>query len=224
MRIFLDTANAEQIRRGVATGCVSGATTNPTIIAREGKPFERCMADIVAVDPNLTILVEAIGPGIESLVAEARTLAKLARGIVVKLPMTAEGLAAVRLLSDTGIRTTVTLVFSLTQAIAAACAGATFVAPFVGRLDDIGADGVELVRSIRQTYSIQKVTTGIIAASIRASRAVGELFAAGADVVTMPYGVFESMLAHPLTEAGLRKFAEDWRTVTRASDPTLVRR
>jgi transaldolase len=219
MRIFLDTANVEQIRRGVATGCVSGVTTNPTIIAREGKPFEHCIGEIAAIDARLTILAEAMGPDANHLISEARSIAALAPDIVVKLPMTPDGLAAARYLESAGIRTAVTLIFSPTQAIAASCAGAAFIAPFVGRLDDTGTDGVELVRAIHDTFAAQGVTTRIVAASIRTPKAVGDLFAAGANVVTMPFGVFESMLVHPLTEAGLAKFTEDWQRVSTSIHP-----
>ena len=213
MQIFLDTANAEQIARGVATGCVAGVTTNPTIIAREKKSLSRCVQDIVAVDPELVILLEAMATGVDEIVREARELSGLAGHVVVKLPMTAEGLSAARRLSQEGIRTTVTLVFSLNQAVAAACAGADFVAPFVGRLDDINADGLGLVRSIKQTFTTHQVKTQVIGASVRTPQMVADLFAVGCDVVTMPEGILAAMLRHPLTDAGLKKFSEDWKTV-----------
>jgi transaldolase len=213
MRIFLDTANANEIEKGVAAGCVQGVTTNPSIIAREKKPFRQCVADIVAVDPGLTLLMEVVSMDTERQVADARELAALAANAVIKLPMTPNGLAAARTLSTEGIRTTITLVFSLNQAIAASNAGADYVAPFVGRLDDIDAGGLGLVHSIKQTFSVQGVSTQVIAASIRTPQSVGELFTAGCDVVTMPYSVLEKMLLHPLTDAGLKKFEEDWKTV-----------
>ena len=213
MQIFLDTANTVEIEKGVASGCVHGVTTNPTIISREKKPLRECIADITAIDPDLTVLIEAVSADAPALVAEAAGLAALARNAVIKLPMTPNGLAAARVLSKEGIRTTVTLVFSLNQAIAASCAGANFVAPFVGRLDDINVDGIGLVRSIKQTFCAQQVDTKIIAASIRTPQSVGDLFAVGCDVVTMPYAVMEKMLLHPLTEAGLKKFDEDWKKV-----------
>ncbi len=213
MNVFLDTANAEEIAKGVATGCVRGVTTNPTIISRENKSLEECIADIVAIDPELTVLIEAVSPGRDALVAEAMELAKLAENAVIKLPMNIDGLAAANVLSSENVRTTITLVFSLNQAIVASCAGANFVAPFVGRLDDINADGLALVRSMKQVFRDHAVETKIIAASLRTPQSVAELFAAGADVVTMPGTILEKMLHHPLTEAGLRKFDDDWKKV-----------
>ena len=213
MKIYLDTANTDDIRKGVALGCVSGVTTNPSIIAREKKSFARCISDIATIDPGFTILVEAVSEGKEEMIAEAEKLAKSADHVVIKLPMTGAGLAACKVLSSAGIRVTMTLVFSLNQAILASNAGASFVAPFVGRLDDVNADGLGLVRSIRNTFAVHQVDTGIIAASLRTPQAVAELFAAGCDIVTMPYAVLEQMLSHPLTDAGLKRFAEDWKKV-----------
>ena len=213
MRIFLDTANVEQIEWALAAGCLSGVTTNPTIIAREQKSLSQCISDIVAIDPSLTLLIEAVSAQAQDLAAEARELTRLAPNAVIKLPMTYEGLAAIRILSPDGIRTAVTLVFSLNQAVAASCAGADYVAPFVGRLDDINADGVEVVRSIKEAFHAHGVSTQVIAASVRTPQRVGELFAAGADVVTMPASILRVMLKHPLTDAGLARFAEDWSKV-----------
>ncbi|MHB0913165.1 MAG: fructose-6-phosphate aldolase [Armatimonadota bacterium] len=213
MKIYLDTANVEEIKKGVALGCVSGVTTNPSIIAREKKSFAECIADIAAIDPELTILVEAVSETRDELVAEAKELVKAAKNIVIKLPMTATGLAACKVLSSEGIRVTMTLIFSLNQAVLASNAGAEFVAPFVGRLDDINSDGLALVQSIKETFDIQGIETKTIAASIRTPQSVADLFAAGCDVVTMPGSVLQSMLKHPLTDAGLAKFAEDWAKV-----------
>lgn len=213
MQIYLDTANVDDISKGVATGCIAGVTTNPTIISRENKPLRQCIADIVSIDPQLTILIEAVSAATGDMVSESRELVKMADNVIIKLPMTANGLAAAKVLSQEGIRTTVTLVFSVNQAIAASCAGANHVAPFIGRLDDIGADGLQLVRSIKQLFRSHEVNTKVISASVRSPQSVCELFAAGSDVVTMPYGVFEKLLKHPLTESGLKKFDEDWRKV-----------
>jgi transaldolase len=213
MQIFLDTAHVADIAQGAATGCITGVTTNPTIVSREGKPLRQCIRDIAAVDPGLTILVEAVSAAPDDLVAEAHRLVELAPSVVIKLPMGIAGLAAARRLSREGIRTTITLVFSLAQAVACSCAGADYVAPFVGRLDDINARGIDLVRSIRETFRIQGAATRIIAASVRSVQSVTELFQAGCDVVTMPYAVFQKMLEHPLTEAGLRQFEKDWKSV-----------
>jgi transaldolase len=213
MEIFLDTANVEEIKRGVQTGAVTGVTTNPSIIAREKIPFDRCIGDILAVDPALTVLVEVVSEGTREMINEARTLAKLSPNLVIKIPMIPAGLAAVKVLSKEKIRTTVTLVFSVNQAITASCAGADYVAPFVGRLDDINADGVGLVRSIKKTFEVQNVKTRIVSASIRTPQSAAELFNGGCDIVTMPGKILFAMMEHPLTEAGLEKFKEDWKTV-----------
>jgi len=216
MQIFLDTANVEEIKEGVATGVVRGVTTNPTIISRENKPFDQCIRDILAIDPTLTVLVEVLAANTEGMIEEARTFARTyGDTIVVKIPMTAPGLAAVNVLSQEKVPTAVTLVFSLNQAIAASCAGADYAAAFVGRLDDINADGVGLIRSIRRTFDAQRAATKILAASLRTPQAVSELFAAGCDVVTMPGKILSAMFNHPLTEAGLQKFHEDWQRVPR---------
>jgi len=213
MRIFLDTANIEEIKRCIGTGSISGVTTNPSIISREKKPLKRCVDDIKNINSDLTILVEAISNDSAGMAGEAREFAKMGTDIVVKLPMTPEGLKATRILSKEGISTAVTLVFSLNQAIAASCAGANYVAPFVGRLDDINMDGLFLVSSIKDTFTIQGAKTKVIAASIRTPQSVSMLFKVGCDIVTMPGSVFEAMLVHPLTDAGLKKFEEDWRKV-----------
>ena len=213
MQLFLDTANVEEIKKAVATGIVSGVTTNPSIISRENKPFDKCITDILAVDPNLTVLVEVIATNIEGMIEEAREFSKTYDNIVVKIPMTAEGMAAVKVLSQEKIQTAATLVFSLNQAIAASCAGADYVALFVGRMDDINTDGIEVVRSVKKTFEIQNAETKIIAASLRTPQKVAELFSAGCDIVTMPGKIFQAMFNHPLTEAGLKKFMEDWQKV-----------
>ncbi len=213
MNIFLDTANSEEIRKGVATGVVTGVTTNPSIIARENKPFKKCVEDILAINPDLTILLEVIATDTESINKEARELFQFSKNIIIKIPMIEQGLASVKLLTQDGIKTTVTLVFSVNQAIAAACSGADYVAPFVGRLDDINSSGVDLVSDIRLLFDAQKINTKIIAASIRSPQTVAELFLAGCDVVTMPGTILQAMLKHPLTDSGLQKFMEDWNKV-----------
>lgn len=213
MRIFLDTANVDEIRKGYASGCVSGVTTNPTIISREGKSFDECIKDIVSIDNETTLLMEVVAKDTQGMISEALKLAKLVKNAVVKIPMTPEGLAAVKELSARDISTCVTMVFSINQAIAASCAGAGYVAPFVGRLDDINSNGLELVKNIKKTFDIQKVETRIIAASLRTAQTVSDLFANGCDIVTMPGKILDSMLRHSLTEAGLAKFDEDWKRV-----------
>jgi len=211
MKIYLDTANTEEIKKGMAFGCISGITTNPSIISHENKSLTQCIYDIVAIDPNLTILVEAVS---EDLIQEAKDLTSLAQNIVVKLPMTSNGLAACKILSSEGIRVTLTLVFSLNQAILASIVGAEFVAPFVGRLDDINSNGLELVKSIKNTFTTQNVDTKIIAASIRTPQPIADLFACGCDIVTMPYKMLELMPKHPLTDTGLNIFAEAQKLYT----------
>ena len=176
MKIFLDTANVEEIQEGAATGVVSGVTTNPTIISRENKPFAKCIDDILAIDPGLTVLVEVIAPDTKGMITEARKLSQIADTIVVKIPMTAPGMAAVKVLSQEAISTAATLVFSVNQAITASCAN-------------------------------------VIAASIRTPQSVGDLFSEGCDIVTMPGKIFHAMFNHPLTDAGLKQFMEDWRKV-----------
>lgn len=213
MKIFLDTANTEEICRCLRTGCISGVTTNPSIISREAKPLKKCIGDIKQIGPDLTVLVEAVSKEAEGMIEEAREYVGYGSGIVIKLPMTDEGLKATRVLSREGINIAVTLVFSLNQAIAAACAGAAYVAPFVGRLDDIDMDGVLLVSQIKRVFSIQGSETKVIAASIRTPQSVSMLFEEGCDIVTMPGKIFEAMLKHPLTDAGLKKFEEDWMKV-----------
>jgi transaldolase len=213
VRIFLDTANIEEIKRCIGTGSISGVTTNPSIISRENKPLEKCIEDIKNINSDITVLVEAISKNSDGMVKEARGFTKMGSNIVVKLPMTSEGLEATKILSKEGISIAVTLVFSVNQAIAASCAGADYVAPFVGRLDDINSDGLSLVSSIKKTFNVQAADTRVIAASIRTPQSVSMLFREGCDIVTMPGSVFEAMLKHPLTDAGLKKFEEDWKKV-----------
>jgi len=213
MQIFLDTANVDEIKKGIATGIATGVTTNPSIIARENKPFDKCVEDILAIDPNLTILVEVIAADTDGMIEEAREFAKISENVVVKIPMTEPGLAAVKVLSQEGIKTTVTLVFSVNQAIAAACAGVDYVAPFVGRLDDINSNGVGLVAEIKSVFDAQGISTKILAASIRTPQSVTDLFAVGCDIITMPGKILHAMFNHPLTDSGLKKFMEDWKKV-----------
>ena len=213
MQLYLDTANAEKISHAIETGCIRGVTTNPSIISRENKPFMECVQEIIEIDKKLTILLEVVSSETKKMVEEAKKLAKIGDQIVIKLPATEAGLAAVFELSKIGIPTTVTLVFSINQAIASACSGATYVAPFIGRLEDISSDGIQLVNDIREVFSRHSVKTKIIAASIRSPKKVSELFLAGADIVTMPYNVFLQMLKHPLTDKGLEKFEQDWAKV-----------
>jgi len=209
MEIFLDTANVKEIKNCIESGCIKGITTNPTIISREKKTLSRCISDIRNVAGDLLILVEVISDLSSEMVKEAREYVKMGPEMIIKLPMTKEGLEAAGILAKENIRTAVTLVFSLSQAIAASCAGADYVAPFIGRIEDAGFDGLDLIRSIRKTFDNCGAKTKIIGASIRSPRTAAQLFESGCDIVTVPGKVFEAMLVHPLTDKGLEKFKID---------------
>lgn len=211
MKFFLDTANLDEIRRIASMGILDGVTTNPSLIAKEsGKPFEQIIQEICAiVDGPISaevISLEAVG-----MLEEGRKLAKIHRNVVVKVPLTAEGLKAAKAFKAEGIRTNVTLCFSATQALMAAKAGATYVSPFVGRLDDIGLDGMELIREIVAIYENYGYDTQVLAASIRQPRHVTDSALAGAHVATIPTKVFDQMLKHPLTDKGIEGFLADWK-------------
>lgn len=212
MQLFLDTANIDEIKAANALGVISGVTTNPSLIAKEGRVFEDVVKEITGIVDG-PISAEVISPQAEAMVSEALELAAIHPNIVIKIPMTAEGLKAVKDLAARGIKTNVTLIFSSAQALLAARAGASFVSPFVGRLDDIGEDGIALVEDIAQIFSLHGIDTRIIAASIRSSKHVLEAARAGADIATVPYKVLTQMLKHPLTDAGIEKFLKDWESV-----------
>ncbi|MBE3587365.1 MAG: fructose-6-phosphate aldolase [Thermoanaerobacteraceae bacterium] len=209
MQLFLDTANVEEIEKACALGVISGVTTNPSLIAREGRDFVQVVREITAIVDG-PISAEAVSTRAEDMISEARTLAAIHPNIVVKIPMTAEGLKAVRALAARGIKTNVTLVFSANQALLAALAGATYVSPFVGRLDDIGHDGMALVGDIMDIYRNYNFQTRVIAASIRHPLHVIMAARAGAHIATIPYKVLMQMLQHPLTDLGMEKFLADW--------------
>ncbi|SHH22828.1 fructose-6-phosphate aldolase [Thermosipho atlanticus] len=209
MKIFLDTANIEQIKKGVEWGIVDGVTTNPTLIAKEGKPFEETIKEICQIVQG-PVSAEVISLDWEGMVKEARKLAKIDEHVVVKIPMTPDGIKAVKILSSEGIKTNVTLVFSANQALFAAKAGATYVSPFVGRLDDIANDGVKLLEEILNIYANYGFETEIIAASIRHPMHVLEAALIGVDIATVPFNVLEKMFVHSLTDSGIKKFLEDW--------------
>ena len=213
MQLFVDTANREDVEKALTYGCITGITTNPTIISRENKPLEQCVEAIIKLDPSLTILLEGVSTELDSLVAEGRKLASYSEHAVVKVPATPVGLAACRRLAEASIPVCVTLVFSVNQAIMAACAGAAWVAPFIGRLDDNGTDGIRRIGEIRRVFSQQNVTCKIIAASIRNAVSVAKAFEAGADAVTLPAKLLEPLLHHELTTQGLAKFEADWQNV-----------
>ena len=209
MKIFIDTANIEEIKSAAVLGYVDGVTTNPSLIAKEGRRFEDVIEEIVGIVDG-PISAEVTSPEADEMVKQAVELAKIHKNIVIKIPVCKEGLKAVSVHSKMGVRTNVTLVFSATQALLAARAGASYVSPFVGRLNDIGADGSELVSDIAEIFSIHGIETEIIAASIRSPEDVVLAAKAGSDIATIPYKVLCQMLKHPLTDKGVEKFNEDW--------------
>lgn len=212
MRLFIDTANIEEIKAANDLGVIAGVTTNPSLIAREGRNFEEVVREICAIVDG-PISAEVISTEAEGMLVEARQLAAIHPNIVIKIPMTAEGLKAVKVLAKEGIRTNVTLIFSANQALLAALAGATYVSPFVGRLDDISHDGIQLIADIAAIFDLHGLETEIIAASIRHPLHVVEAAKAGAHIATIPYGVLQQMLKHPLTDIGIQKFLADWQKV-----------
>ncbi len=209
MKFFIDTANIEEIKEAHSMGMADGVTTNPSLIAKEGRDFEEIIRDICAIVDG-PISAEVIALDTEGMVNEARHLAKIHENIVVKIPMTVDGLKATRTLTDEGIKTNVTLVFSPLQALMAAKAGATFVSPFVGRLDDLSHDGLLLVEQIVEIYSNYAYETEVIVASVRNPLHVLESALMGADIATIPFGVLKKFAAHPLTDKGLKAFLDDW--------------
>lgn len=214
MKLFLDTANIDQIREGAKLGVIDGVTTNPSLIAKEGRKFEDVVKEICEIVDG-PISAEVISPNAEDMVEEAKKLSTIHRNIVIKIPMNLEGLKATRMCKELGIRTNVTLIFSANQALLAAKAGASYVSPFVGRIDDITEYGMELVRRISNIFSIYGIETEIIVASVRHPLHVLESAEAGADIATIPYKVLIQMIEHPLTRIGMEKFLSDWEKVPR---------
>jgi len=211
MKIFLDTANLEEIRQGVEWGIVDGVTTNPTLIAKEGADFEKRIKEICELVQG-PVSAEVISLNWEGMVEEARKLAAIDEHVVVKIPMTHDGIKAVKILSAEGIRTNVTLVFSANQALLAAKAGATYVSPFVGRIDDNGNDGLKLLEEIMQIFVNYGFETEVIAASIRHPMHVVEAALIGVDIATVPFDVLKRMFMHPLTDVGIKRFLQDWES------------
>ena len=210
MKLFIDTANVSEIRE--MAWLIDGVTTNPTLVAREKKPFVDVIAEICEiVDGPISAEVTALDA--DGMVSEARELAAIHSRVVIKIPMTEPGMKAVKRLSSEGIRTNVTLVFSANQALLAAKCGATFASPFVGRIDDIGGDGMGLVAEILEVYANYAFRTEVLAASIRHPRHVLEAATVGADIATVPYAVLKTLFHHPLTEAGIERFLKDWEGV-----------
>ncbi len=210
MKIFMDTANVAEIAKFVDWGVVYGVTTNPSLIAKSGRTQAEVIPEIAALVSG-PVSAEVISTDCEGMVQEARKLVKIADNIVVKIPCIPEGLKAVKILSAEGIKTNVTLVFSLSQALLAASAGASYVSPFIGRLDDIGEDGVQLVRNIVQAFKNYGIQTEVIAASIRNLNHVEQVMLAGAQIATIPTKVLEQMIQHQLTDKGLAQFLEDYK-------------
>lgn len=215
MDLFIDTAKVEEIRDANDMGVICGVTTNPSLIAKEGRDFNEVIREITSIiDGPISGEVKATTTQADEMVKEGRAIAAIHPNMVVKIPMTGEGLKAVKVLAAEGIRTNVTLVFTANQALLAAKAGASYISPFLGRLDDISVDGSALIREIAAIFSnYENIHTKIIAASIRNPIHVTECALAGADIATVPYGVLKQMLVHPLTDAGIIKFQKDYRAV-----------
>ena len=214
MKLFLDTAKVEDIKKANDMGVICGVTTNPSLIAREGRDFKEVIKEITQiVDGPISGEVKATTVDAEGMIREGREIAGIHPNMVVKIPMTVEGLKAVKVLSQEGIKTNVTLIFTANQALLAARAGAAYVSPFLGRLDDINVRGVDLIREISEMFSVAGIKAEIIAASIRNPIHVTDCALAGADIATIPYNVIEQMTKHPLTDAGIKKFQEDYKAV-----------
>jgi transaldolase len=209
MKFFIDTANVEEIKKGIALGMVDGVTTNPSLVAKEPRPFVEILKDICELVDG-PVSAEVISLDAEGMVAEARELVKIADNIVVKIPMIEEGLKAVKQLAAEGIKTNVTLVFSASQALLAAKAGATYVSPFVGRLDDISVNGLDLISDIMAILRNYGFATEVIVASVRNPMHVVESALLGADIATLPYKVIAQLAKHPLTDIGMQQFLADW--------------
>ena len=214
MKFFIDTANVEEIKKAKDMGIICGVTTNPSLIAKEGRDFKEVIKEITSiVDGAISGEVKATTVTAEDMIKEAREIASIHPNMVVKIPMTAEGLKAVNVLSKEGIKTNVTLIFNATQALFAAKAGATYVSPFLGRLDDIATPGIDLIRTISEIFAMQNIDCEIICASVRNPIHIIDCAKAGADIATVPYKVIEQCLKHPLTDAGIEKFKKDYIAV-----------
>lgn len=214
MKFFIDTAKVEDIRKANNMGIICGVTTNPSLIAKEGRNFQEVIKEITSiVDGPISGEVKATTTDAEGMIAEGRQIAAIHKNMVVKIPMTEEGLKAVKVLASEGIKTNVTLIFSANQALLAAEAGASYVSPFLGRMDDISQPGIDLIRTIADIFHIYGYETEIIAASIRSTIHVTDCALAGAHIATVPYGVLAQMIRHPLTDQGIEKFQKDYQAV-----------
>lgn len=214
MKLFIDTANIDEIREISEWGVLAGATTNPSLIAKEGRDLKEVINEIVSIVDG-PISAEVVAEKAEDMVKDGEALASMHENIVIKIPMTEEGLKAIRVLSKKGIKTNCTLIFSANQALLAARSGATFVSPFVGRMDDIGNAGMALISEVAQIFDIHGIDTEIISASIRHPMHVTESALQGAHIATIPYKVFKQMLKHPLTDIGIDKFNADWEKLNK---------
>ena len=216
MKIFLDTANVKEIREAASWGVLDGITTNPSLVSKEGRDFKALLLEICAIVDG-PVSAEVVAVTAKEMIEEGRILSRIHKNIVVKIPLIIEGLKAVKALSRDGIRTNVTLCFSPTQALLAAKAGATYISPFVGRLDDISHVGMDVIRDIKAIYTEQSLTTQILAASLRHPLHVVEAAKIGAHVATLPFKVLEQMAKHPLTDIGLERFLKDWKAVNQGN-------
>lgn len=212
MKIFLDTANIEQLKEGVAYGVIDGATTNPSLIAKENREFLPLVKEVLEIVPG-PVSVEVTATSAGDMVEEAKKYAEISENVVIKVPINLEGLKVVKTLSDLGIKTNVTLIFSASQALLAAKAGASYVSPFVGRIDDISGNGMELVEQIVQIYDNYSIATEIIVASIRHPLHFVQAAMIGADIATIPFSTLTKLLNHPLTDKGMKAFLKDWEKV-----------
>ena len=212
MKFFLDTANVEEIKKALEWGILDGVTTNPTLISKTGRPFKEVVKEILELVDG-PVSLETVSLDAEGMIREGRMLAELGENVVVKIPMTPEGLKAVQVLESEGIPTNVTLVFSPVQALMAAKAGASYVSPFVGRLDDISSDGLKLIQDVKKIFMNYEFDTEIIVASVRHPMHVYQSALIGADICTMPFKVMEQLFKHPLTDKGIERFLKDWEKV-----------
>lgn len=212
MKIFIDSANVSDIREAASLGVIDGVTTNPTLVAKEKRPADDLLKEICGIVPG-PVSAEVISMDADGMVKEAQKLVKIASNIVIKIPLIKEGLKAVKILAGQKIKTNVTLCFSASQALLAAKAGATFISPFIGRLDDISQTGMDLIADIRQIYDNYSFKTEIIVASVRNPVHVVDAAKIGADIATVPFAVIEQLLKHPLTDIGIARFLEDYKKI-----------
>jgi transaldolase len=213
MKFFIDTANPGEIQKAYEMGVIDGVTTNPTLISKENRDFDSLIKEICGIIQGLPVSLEVIGLKSDEMIREARALSKIGENVVVKIPMTPEGLRAIKVLISEGIKTNTTLVFSVTQALLAAKAGSTYVSPFIGRLDDISQTGMDLIEQIMTIFNNYDFESEVIVASIRHPIHVIEAALIGADVATIPFKVIEQLAKHPLTDIGIERFLEDWKKV-----------